>query len=329
MSAARRNVARMTDDAVLEWLLDADPMLRWQVERDLAGAPDAVWQATRARIATEGDGAVLLSHQDADGQWAGGAFFPAEMTEQPPQNEQPYTATTWTLTALREGGLDAEELGDTAERLRRNSRWEYDDLPYWDGEVDVCINAMTLANGAWLGVDVSALAAWFPAHVQPDGGWDCEWVEGSVHSSFHSTINAVRGLLAYEKLTGDDSVRAARHSGEEYLLRRRLRYRLSTGEPVGPWTDLIAYPYRAPFTLLKAVDHITEAAEFDGVPPDPRAAEAVARLRAAQGPDGRWRQGWRFGGDTWIAHDVPPGELSRWVTFLALRALDRWDRAQA
>jgi len=150
-----------------------------------------------------------------------------------------------------------------------------------------------------------------------------------VHSSFHSTINAVRGLLAYEQLTGDESVRAARHSGEEYLLARRLRYRLSTGEPVGPWTDLIAYPYRAPFTLLKAVDHITEAAEHDGVAPDERAAEAIERLRAARRDDGRWVQGWRFGGDTWIAHDVAPGEPSKWVTFLAQRALDRWDRARA
>lgn len=312
---------------VLDWLLDSDPTLRWQVERDLAGAPADVWRATRARMATEGDAATLLSHQDADGQWAGGAFFPGDMTEPPPDGEQPYTATTWTLTTLREWGLDAAVLAGTGALLRQNSRWEYDDLPYWDGEVDVCINAMTLANGAWLGEDMSELAAWFPAHIVSDGGWDCQWVEGSVHSSFHSTINAVRGLLAYEKLTGDTSVRDARHSGEEYLLRRRLRYRLTTGERVGPWVDLIAYPYRAPFTLLKAVDHFMEAAVHDGVAPDPRAAEAVERLRSSRGDDGRWEQGWRFGGDTWIAHDVPPGEPSRWVTFLAQRALDRWDAA--
>lgn len=319
----------MTDDAVLEWLLDSDPMLRWQVQRDLAGEPEEVWRQTRSRVATEGEGAELLSRQDPDGQWAGGAFFPATMTEQPPQNEQPYTATTWTLTALREGGLDAAVLDGTAEKLRQNSRWEYDDLPYWDGEVDVCINAMTLANGAWLGTDLAGLADWFPAHLQPDGGWDCEWVEGSVHSSFHSTINAVRGLLAYEQITGDTRLRDARRSGEEYLLERRLRYRRSTGEQVGPWTDLIVYPYRAPFTLLKAVDHVTAAAVHDGTAPDPRAEEAVERLRAARQDDGRWRQGWKFGGDTWIAHDVEPGEPSKWVTFLAQRALDRWDEARA
>ncbi|MGB4778265.1 MAG: squalene cyclase, partial [Microbacterium sp.] len=45
----------MIDGAVLEGLLDSDPTRRWQVERDLAGAPPVVWRATRARVATEGD----------------------------------------------------------------------------------------------------------------------------------------------------------------------------------------------------------------------------------------------------------------------------------
>jgi len=55
----------------LAWLRDSDPALRWQVERDLAGEPPEVWQATRARIATEGFGARLLERQDPDGRWAG------------------------------------------------------------------------------------------------------------------------------------------------------------------------------------------------------------------------------------------------------------------
>ena len=66
------------DPALRDWLLDTDPALRWQVERDLLGAPAEVWQATRARVATEGFGAALLAHQDADGQWAGGAYFPGD-----------------------------------------------------------------------------------------------------------------------------------------------------------------------------------------------------------------------------------------------------------
>ncbi len=93
-------------------------------------------------------------------------------------------------------------LAGTAQKLEANCRWEYDDLPYWGGEVDVCINAMTLANGAWLGADMTALAEWFPEHQLADGGWNCEWIEGSTRSSFHSTINALRGIRAYEEFAG-------------------------------------------------------------------------------------------------------------------------------
>src|SRR6478752_7533522 len=109
----------MTTSSVTDWLLDSDPALRWQVERDLAGAPEAIWRATRSRVATEGFGAELLSKQDADGQWAGGAFFPADFTEEDFQRDggQPWTATTWSLNSLREWGVDAAVLGDTAERI--------------------------------------------------------------------------------------------------------------------------------------------------------------------------------------------------------------------
>ncbi|MBC7291839.1 MAG: squalene cyclase [Actinotalea sp.] len=317
---------------MLDWLLDSDPALRWQVERDLAGAPPPVWQATRARVATEGFGARLLALQDPDGQWAGGAYFPADFDVHGPEAAegagQPWTATTWSLTSLREWGVDAAVLGDTAERLAASSRWEYDDLPYWGGEVDVCINAWTLANGAWLGVDVDPLAQWFVEHRLPDGGWNCAWVEGSTRSSFHSTLNAARGLLAYEAATGvRGAVREARHGGEEYLLQRRLLHRLSTGEVVGPWATRLAYPFRWVYSALNALDHVRAAALHDDVAPDPRLAEAVEVVRAARQPDGTWLQERRHPGRVWFEVDVPPGEPSRWLTFHAARVLAWWDGA--
>src|SRR5438128_6849233 len=98
--------------ALLEWMLETDPALRWQVERDLVGASPEVWQATRSRVATEGFGARLLALQDPDGQWAGGAYFPRTDEDPfvgggPAEDGQPWTATTWTLNTLRDWGLDA------------------------------------------------------------------------------------------------------------------------------------------------------------------------------------------------------------------------------
>lgn len=318
------------DPRVLDWLLDSDPALRWQVERDVAGAPPEIWEASRARVATEGYGAELLSKQDPDGQWAGGAYFPAGFFGSPEAEQpgQPWTATTWALKDLREWGLHASRLSGTAEKLAENSRWEYDDLPYWGGEVDVCINSFTLASGAWLGVDVAQLAAWFPAHQLADGGWNCEAEEGnSTRSSFHSTLNAIRGMLAYERVAGDTSLSDARHAGEEYLLERRLLYRATTGETVGDFIRQFAHPNRYRYSALAVLDHFRDAALFEGTPPDPRLAEAVEAVRAVQQPDGKWLQGTRLPGRVWFEVDVPEGAPSKWLTLAGTRVLEWWDRA--
>jgi hypothetical protein len=322
--------AVLLDADLIDWLRDSDPALRWQVERDLAGAPREAWDATRARIATEGFGARLIALQDPDGQWAGGSFFPGDFDfggqEAQQGAGQPWTATTWTLNTLRDWGLDASALPGTADLLDANSRWDYEGLPYWGGEVDCCINAYTLANGAWLGADVRALAEWFPVHRMADGGWNCEWVNGSTRSSFHSTLNVLKGLLYYEAVTGaSEALFAARKAGEEYLLERRLLRTLSAGAVVGPWVEMFAYPFRWQYSALKAVDYFLAAARHDGVPPDPRLAEAIAVIRAAQQPDGTWIQEARTPGRVWFEIDVPPGEPSRWLTFHATRALTQWD----
>ncbi|MDO8337117.1 MAG: squalene cyclase [Microcella sp.] len=320
-----------TDAALLTWMLDSDPALRWQVERDLAGEPPAVWQATRARVATEGMGAEMLAHQDDDGQWAGGAYFPADFDFDGPEAArdagQPWTATTWSLSTLRDWGLDPAALAGTAERLAANARWEYEDLPYWGGEVDACINGWTLANGAWLGRDMSDLADWFAEHEMAEGGWNCEWVEGSTRASVHSTINALTSILDWEARTGDTRLRDVRHRAEEYLLRRRILFRETTGEPLGDWVTRIAYPFRWRHTALRAIDYFRAASLHDGTAADPRLADAVDSVRAARQPDGSWLQERRYPGRVWFEIDVPVGERSPWLTFFGTRALAWWDDA--
>ncbi len=297
------------------------------------GDPPSTWEATRALVATEGWGADLLSKQDAG--WAMGGrrrSFPrgSSTVTRPSSPGQPWIATTWALRDLREWGLDSAALPDEAAKLEANSRWDYDDLPYWGGEVDVCINSYTLATGAWLGADVSALAAWFPAHRLADGGWNCEAEEGnSTRSSFHSTLNAARGMLAYERITGDTSLRDARHGGEEYLLSRRLLYRATTGELVGEFATRFVYPNRHRYSALFALDHFRDASLLEGCAARPttrrrgrrRARGAAARRHVAAGQ-------LRSPGRTWFDVDVPEGEPSRWLTLIGTRVLDWWDAAR-
>lgn len=316
-------------ESVVAWLLDSDPALRWQVERDLLGEPTEMWEATRARIATEGFGAHLLSLQGGDGQWAGGAFFPSDFDFDTMRRDgQPWTATTWTLNSLREWGLDPAVLRArrTVDLLDENCRWEYDDLPYWGGEVDCCINAWTVANGVWLGADIDGIVDWFLEHQLPDGGWNCEWVEGSTRSSFHSTLNSLKGLLAYDTATGGtDATTAARARGQEYLLERSLFRRLSTGDPVGVWVGRFGYPFRWGYDVLNAADYFRVASAVDEVPADPRMTEAIEMIRAARQPDGTWMTAGRNPGRVWFEVDAPPGEPSKWLTLFAMRVLSWWD----
>ena len=307
---------------VMAWLVDSDPALRWQVQRDLVGEPEAVWRATRERVAVEGFGARLLAAQGSDGMWAGGAFFPAGF-DGAGEGGQPWTATTWSLSSLREWGLDPAVLRErqTVELLGQGCRWEYRDLPYWGGEVDCCINSWTLANGVWLGAPVEGIAEWFVEHQLEDGGWNCEWVEGSVRSSFHSTLNSLKGLLAHELVTGGTAAtREARRRGDEYLLERRLCRRLSTGEVVGEWVAEFRSPFRWGYSVLNAMDYFRAA----GVK-DPRMEEAVAMIRDARQADGTWLQAGRHAGRVWFEVDVPRGEPSKWLTFYALRVLKWWE----
>ena len=89
--------------------------------------PPEVWEATRALIPVQGFGSELLSRQDPDGQWAGGAYFPADFDFEGPEatpGSQPWTATTWSLKSLRDWGMDPTVLkeSDTVEILEANSR---------------------------------------------------------------------------------------------------------------------------------------------------------------------------------------------------------------
>src|SRR5215212_3776790 len=135
------------DTAAVEWLLAGDPALRWQVLRDLFDAPEPEWQAERHKVETEGWGAQLLGLEDEDGQWDGGSFVPAGFDRSEwEQVGQPWTATTYALTQLREFGLDprSERAQRAVELVGANSRWDHDDQPFWEGEVEECINGRTL-----------------------------------------------------------------------------------------------------------------------------------------------------------------------------------------
>jgi hypothetical protein len=316
-------------DAVVDWLLDSDPAIRWQAMRDLCDAPEGDWQAERAKIEVQGWGASLFELQDSDGQWDGGAFMPAGFTEQLRREQgQPWTATCWALAQLREFGLDPN-CGCARRTVRlvgENSRWEHDGQPYWTGEVEECINGRTVAHGAYFGVDVTPIVQRLLRERQEDGGWNCERASGSRVSSFHTTINVLEGLLEYERSFGPTSeTQDARRSGEEYLLRRRLFRRLSTGEVADTQYLEFTYPNRYRYDVLRALDYFRSASIFDRSRPASRLAEAIERVRAKRQSDGKWAMDWALRGRQWLELDHGVGHPSRWVTLRAMRVLRWWE----
>ena len=318
-------------DPVVEWLLDSDPSIRWQVMRDLLETPESEWTAERAKVETQGWGARLLSYEDDDGQWAGGAFVPSDCDLREWQEVgQPWTATAFSLSQLRELGLDpsSDRAKRAVELIGASSRWDEGNQPYWEGEVEECINGRTVADGAYFGVDVSPIVHRLMGERLDDGGWNCERANGSVRSSFASTVNVLEGLLEYERATGGTpESREARRSGEEYLLERHLFRRLSTGEPADEQFLQFLHPSRWRYDILRALDHFRAAAGLTGAGRDPRLDEAVDHVRSRRLEDGAWLLDWSLPGRVWFEMDDGAGEPSRWVTLRAMRVL-RWSDGQ-
>ncbi len=313
----------------LDWLMEGDPAIRWQVLRDLGDASEEQVATERARVETEGWGARLLALRDPDGQWAGGACFPRWVADQwragnPPDlsEGQPWTSTLPTLATLRELGLDPASASarETTALVAENCRWEHDGQAFFDGEVEACINGRTLATGAYFGASVDALCSGLLTEQLPDGGWNCETEQGATVSSFDSTICVLEGLLEYERAGGSVPVSEARQRGEEYLLQRYLFRSRRTGEVVrDSWLEL-AWPAQWHYDVLRGLDHFRAV----GDRPDPRLAQAVEVVRGKAGDDGRWRMDRVHGGEVHFTFEEQGGP-SRWNTLRALRVLRWWD----
>ena len=297
---------------VIEWLLDSDPSIRWQVMRDLIGEPDAVVASERLRVSTEGWGARLLDLQGADGHWGGAAFVP-----------HAWISTKDTLQLLRDLGADpaSERVRSAISLVRDRCTWGegFGNSPFFDGEVEPCINGRVLAIGAYFGEACGHLADRLLQEQLSDGGWNC-YAPPSQRSSFNSTICVLEGLLAYETAAGPrPDITAARLRGQEYLLERRLFRSRSNGQIVKPEWTAISFPTRWHYDILWGLDYLRRA----GVAPDERMAEAIDLVRNKRDDLGRWPLENPHPGPVHFEMEGRAGEPSRWNTLRALRVL-RW-----
>ena len=308
----------------IDWLLDAEPAIRWQTMRDLTEASPAAVAAERARVGLEGKGAEMLDLQQSDGAWRC-------------SGKPVWLSTLFTMLFLRATGIDNTEpaVKSAMARLEAGLRWNNQDdrwelrppetggNTFFEGEVEPCINGGVLALGAYFGRPTESLALRLVGEQLEDGGWNCE-APKSTRSSFHTTICVLEGLLEFERAVGRVSaVVAAIQRGEEYLLERRLFRRRSTGEIANQAFLELAYPPRYHYDVLRALDYFRNAAIQKHAEPDDRLRDAVDLIRNRQQEDGRLLLDRSYHEGLAFPFDESVGQPSRWNTLRALRVF-RW-----
>lgn len=319
-TSSRTDGAGATSTAVTNWLLASDPAIAWQTQRDLLGAPAAVWQPLRERTLTEGWGARLLVLQDPDGGWGGGVYSPK------------WTSATYTLLALCDIGLPpgpATERG--ARHVLAGLLGEPTDRVFSQrlAACDRCIVGMLLRIACTFLPDdprITPMVENLLSERMEDGGWNCRRLRRPrpTHSSFHTTLNVLEGIRAYL----ESPASAARHEleqAEEAALELLLRHRLYRSDKTGAiireeWTRPV-YPHRWHYDVLRGLAYVARAA----APRDPRLADAILLLEQHRQPDGRWLRGKAYAGREFFT--MEPAGPSRWNTLRALRVLRWWHGA--
>src|SRR5262245_2457919 len=316
------------EKSVIEWLLDSDPSIRWQVMRDLTDASAEEVAVERARVATEGVGAELLTLQGTDGRWGGAAWNPG------------WNSTMHVLMLLRDMGLDpaSDEARRVVGRIRDSLTWkgcgpqECDENPFFAGELEPCINGQVAAVGAYFRQDVRGIIDRLLTEQLPDGGWNCEAANGSTHSSFNTTICVLEALLEYELQFGSTpEITTARLGGQEYLVERRLFRRRSTGEVIerdrkggAVWTRF-AFPTWWHYDVLRGLDYLHRA----DVAPDKRLVEAIGLVNSKRDLRGRWPLEIQYPGVMPVQINDGEHQPSRWNTLRALRVLNWYSAGES
>lgn len=301
----------VSESAVLEWLLQGDTAVQFQVWRDVVRRPRPELEE---QVALDGDAALILAAQRPDGHWGRGFYQPK------------WTSSHYSLLELRDLGVEPEHPACRRALTLVLQEKGSDGGVNPSGEIkeaDVCINGMFLAYASHFRADAAALESvvdFILGQQMADGGFNCHANRsGASTSSVHSTTSVIDGLAEYAASGYDYRVAEVRdvvRAAAETLMRRHLYQRRSDHEPIRAEFVALHHPARWHFDVLRGLDVLRGA----GIPWDPRLDDALDVVEKRRRPDGRWRAAAQYPGQTHVAYP-PASAPNRWVTLRALRVL--------
>lgn len=306
--------------AVIDWLMEGDPAIRWQAMRDLLHAPAAQWRAEQRNTLTEGWGERLLALQDAAGTWGGGVYSPK------------WISTTYTLLMLRDIGVPRDSApAQRGAHIAVDGLIGKKDDPQFANRLasqDRCLVGMALALAVYFGVDdwrIEAVVDNLLDEVMSDGAWNCRKHKRPFphHSSFHTTLNVLDGMHDYIELykgRRKAEALAAEHNALELLLEHRLFRSDKTGEVINEKFTLMTYPHRWHYDAFRGLSYFARV----NAPRDARLQEAIDLLMSKQRPDGTWPNEYRYSAKEFFKMESVGDKPSRWNTLRALRILKWW-----
>jgi hypothetical protein len=192
---------------------------------------------------------------------------------------------------------------------------------------DVCVNGMFLNYASHFGQAEEILAPvvdFLISERMDDGAFNCDSNgKGARHSSVDSTLSVLEGIREY--LTNGYRHRAAElasieQEAGEFLLAHRLFKSHRTGAVMDPRMQMLSYPSRWRYDVLRALDYFRLADS----PWDARMQDAIDVVVRKRRADGTWPVQAKHPGATHFDMEQT-GKPSRWNTLRAMRVLAHFD----
>ncbi len=309
----------MDEQQIIDWLLEGDVSIQYQVHRDLLGEerPDL-----QARIATEGWGRDFLSRQKPDGHWGDHFYQPK------------WISTHYTLLDLRNLNLtpDHATVRKAIESVADSQKADDGGIclgPSTSHHSDVCVNGMFLNYASYFkapGEKLQSVIDSLLREIMPDGGFNCMSTRsGATHSSLHSTISVLEGFAEYLKAGYSyrkEDILNARKDAEEFILVHRLFRSDHSGKVIKPEFLKLPYPDRWKYNILRALDYF----QYADCIWDDRMKEAIEVLKEKRRQDGCWNTQSPHPGQVHFVMEQT-GKPGRWNTLRALRVLKKYRKS--